>query len=285
MVDVKVELQELKEESDSQASAPAGAATAKRRSRRRWMAWAAAGVLILAAAAAVTLWRLRRPELPAADRGAAHVGATGRQRQLLARRARRSRSRSAGEDGDNWDIWLKIVGEAEARRLTTDPAVDGLPRLVSGRDADRIPAVRPPGLAAPRQRSTSCRRWAARHAGCPTFPSRGQLSWSPDGRWLAASKARSKGETTPESGGIHLISGRERRAARGDLPEATGRRPSTRPSRRTAARSPTPPARARSDTCRSATSTSCPSIPSSAPGSGSTPDPAAAVERWRGLDA
>ena len=38
MADVKVELQELKEESDSQASAPAGAATAKRRSRRRWMA-------------------------------------------------------------------------------------------------------------------------------------------------------------------------------------------------------------------------------------------------------
>jgi len=64
MVDVKVELQDVKEESDSQAAAPAGAATAKRRSRRRWMAWAAAGVLVLAAAAAVTLWRLRRPELP-----------------------------------------------------------------------------------------------------------------------------------------------------------------------------------------------------------------------------
>ena len=38
MADVKVELQEVKEESDSQASAPAGAAAAKRRSRRRWMA-------------------------------------------------------------------------------------------------------------------------------------------------------------------------------------------------------------------------------------------------------
>ena len=35
MVDVKVELQELKEESDSQALRPAGAGTAKRRSRRR----------------------------------------------------------------------------------------------------------------------------------------------------------------------------------------------------------------------------------------------------------
>ena len=51
VLDVKVELEELKEESDSQASAPAGAATVKRRSRRWWMAWAAAGFLVLAAAA------------------------------------------------------------------------------------------------------------------------------------------------------------------------------------------------------------------------------------------
>ena len=34
---------------------------------------------------------------------------------------------SAGDDGANWDIWLKIVGEAEARRLTTDPAAEGYP--------------------------------------------------------------------------------------------------------------------------------------------------------------
>jgi hypothetical protein len=64
MVDVKVELQELKEEFDSQASASSGAAVAKRRSRRRHMAWAAGGILVVAAGAAVTLWRLRRPELP-----------------------------------------------------------------------------------------------------------------------------------------------------------------------------------------------------------------------------
>ena len=86
MGDVKVELQELKEESDSQASAPAGAAAAKRRSRRRRVAWAAAGLLVLAAAAGLTLWRLRRPELPPPTRRPAHVGAAGRRRQLLARR-------------------------------------------------------------------------------------------------------------------------------------------------------------------------------------------------------
>ena len=48
MADVKVELQEVKEESDSQASAPAGAATAKRRSRRRWIAHGGGRRLIVA---------------------------------------------------------------------------------------------------------------------------------------------------------------------------------------------------------------------------------------------
>jgi Tol biopolymer transport system component len=37
------------------------------------------------------------------------------------------------------------------------------------------------------------------------FPASGQLSWSPDGRWLATSRVRAKDETAPESGGIHLI--------------------------------------------------------------------------------
>lgn len=32
-----------------------------------------------------------------------------------------------------------------------------------------------------------------------------QLSWSPDGRWLAVGRTRAEGETTPEAGGIHLV--------------------------------------------------------------------------------
>ena len=105
MADVKVELQELKEESDSQASAPAGAATAKRRSRRRWMAWAAAGFLVLAAAAAVTLWRLRRPELPPPHRGEAHArtglpaAAASRPTAPRSRTARRVMTGSTGTSG------------------------------------------------------------------------------------------------------------------------------------------------------------------------------------------
>jgi serine/threonine protein kinase len=197
MADVKVELQELKEESDSQAAAPAGAATVKRRSRRRVMAWAAAGFLVLAAAAAVTLWRLRRPELPpptvvklTSERfsGGGTFSPEGTQIAYG----------SAGEDGTNWDIWLKIIGEPEARRLTTDPANERDPswspdgtqiaflRLVSG--SARIYLVSP--LGGPARRLSD-------------FPARSRASWSPDGRWLATSKDRSGGDPP---GGIHLIS-------------------------------------------------------------------------------
>ena len=209
MVDVKVELQEVKEESDSQAEAPAGAAGAKRRSRRRVMAWAAAGFLVLAAAAAVSLWRLRRPELPpptvvklTSERWAGSGSFSPDGTQIA--------YSSAGDDGVNWDIWLKIVGEAEARRLTTDPASERDPswspdgtqiaflRLVSG--SARIHLVSVPGGPA--------MIYLVSPLGGPArqlsdFPARSRVSWSPDGRWLATSKARSGGDPP---GGICLIS-------------------------------------------------------------------------------
>jgi eukaryotic-like serine/threonine-protein kinase len=197
MTDLTVELQEVKEESDSQASAPAGVATARRRSRRRFMAFAAAGFLILAVAAAVTLWRLRRPELPpptvvkiSSERWAGSGSFSPDGTQIA--------YGSAGEDGINWDIWLKIIGEPEARRLTTDPSNETDPswspdgtqiafrRLVSG--SARVYLVSPLGGPA-RQLSD--------------FPARSRASWSSDGRWLATSKDRSGGDPP---GGIYLIS-------------------------------------------------------------------------------
>ena len=148
MVDVKVELQELKEESDSQAEAPAGAATATRRSRRRWMAWAAAGFLVLAAAAAVTLWRLRRPELPAATPRPARVSETGSTWQLLARREPDCLPVD-GRDGeqlghlaeDHWGAREPAFDDRHRRRLE--------PRVVARREADRLRAI--PSSVRPRQ--------------------------------------------------------------------------------------------------------------------------------------
>ena len=207
MADVKVELQELKEESDSQAKAPAGAAIARSRSRRRWMAWAAAGLLILATAAAVTLWYLRRPDLPpptvvqltsARRAGAGSFSPDGTQIAYS----------SAGDDGANWDIWLKIVGEAEARRLTTDPAPEGSPAWSP--DGRQIAFLRDAGLPGSQWGTfwTAATVHLLSPLGGPArrlsnLLARGQLSWSPDGRWLAAAKAGGEGEGPR---GIHLIS-------------------------------------------------------------------------------
>ena len=123
MADVKVELQEVKEESDSQAAAPAGAAT-RRADRGALDGVAAAGVAGPGhGGGRDAVAPARGPSFP--------PRASSSSRRT--RRAERAASRptatqiafpSAGETGSNSDIWLKIIGEAEARRLTTDPAAD-----------------------------------------------------------------------------------------------------------------------------------------------------------------
>jgi TolB-like protein/Tfp pilus assembly protein PilF len=63
MTDLKVELQELKEDSDSQAVAPGGAAAARRRSRRRWIALASLAA-VATAAVLLDVGGLRRRLVP-----------------------------------------------------------------------------------------------------------------------------------------------------------------------------------------------------------------------------
>ena len=231
MLDVEVELQEVKEESDSRASGRAGVAT--RRPRWRRLAWMAAGVIVLASTTVATLWRLRRPELP-----------PPRLVQLSSARTAQSGSfspdgnqmafQSTGEQGTNWDIWLNIIGEAESRRLTIDLTPDLRPawspdgkqiafvRVDSRRNTGSIYLVSPLGGSERRLLD---------------FPTCGSLSWSPDGRWLAAGRARSKGETTPESGGIHVIpiEGGGPRAVTSPKPPAYDCSPAVSPDGRTLA--------------------------------------------------
>jgi Tol biopolymer transport system component len=126
-----------------------------------------------------------------------------------------------GEKRDNFDIYLKMIGSSEMRRLTTDPAMDIMPswsadgRQIAfvriGRDGLRIHLVSPVGGS---DRKLS------------DFPTAfATPSWSPDSRWLAAARGPSaEGTATVPSGpvGLYLlpVDGGEARPLR--IPQETG---------------------------------------------------------------
>jgi Tol biopolymer transport system component/serine/threonine protein kinase len=184
MSDVKVQLLEVKEAAESRSVAPVAPPAAGRRPWLRRAAWAGTAILLIAVAVAA-VWRLWPRELPAPtvvqltserNAGAGSFSPDGTQVVY----------HSLGETGDNWDLWLKIVGQAEARRLTTDPAADRFPAWSP--DGTQIAFTRSGVRATPVLVGTihliSPMGGAARRlCELPALPG---LSWSPDGRWLAA---------------------------------------------------------------------------------------------------
>lgn len=231
MLDVKVELLEVQEESDSPASMPTGSA-GMRRFRRRGTFWTLASLLTLASVAAMVSWRLQ-PEHPSTTLVQltavrhAHVGSFSPDGAQIAFTA-------TGESDLDYDIWLKIVGQAEARRLTMGSDADKFPAWAP--DGENIAFVRSPALG-----STTETPEGAVHLVSPLggpgrrladLPVWGPLSWSPGGRWLAAARRRRSGETAPESGGIQLIpmDGGEPRALTFPVPPAYDVHPAFSPS-------------------------------------------------------
>lgn len=168
-------------------------------SRSRPVALVAVVALVLALAAGASLWRHRRtpPPLPRLVHLASARQALG---ASFSPDGSQIAFQSLGEQDAQWHVWVKIVGDVESRRLTTDPAPECCPAWSP--DGKQIAVVKgPPGsvgieLVSPI--SGAGRRLRV-------FPVAGLLSWSPDGRWLAAARDRAANETTPESGGIHLI--------------------------------------------------------------------------------
>jgi serine/threonine protein kinase/Tol biopolymer transport system component len=203
MADVKVELQEIKEESDSE---PAAAQAPARRRRRWWLAAALAGALLLSVAVWLR-WRPREIELPS-PRLVPLTSMHGSQTHpTFSPDGGQIAFAWGGEKGDNWDIYLTMIGPPEIRRLTTDPA------------ADFAPSWSPDGRQIAFVRSQPGCLWGfdcpgTIHLVSPVggserklsdFPVHRTLSWSPDGRWLAAGRDGSATETNPGDAGIYLI--------------------------------------------------------------------------------
>ena len=183
-------------------AAPVAAAPVSRRARRWWPAIVTAGVVLIVAAVS---WGLR-PHAPPPP----HIVQLISERFVLSGALSPDGSQiafsSPGETGANWDIWLKVVGEAEARRLTSTEASDYWPAWAP--DGNQIAFVRFARLPAGRAGVSSGVVHVVSIGGAERrlldFPVRGDsLSWSPDGRWLAAAKAR--GPTSFFGTGIYLI--------------------------------------------------------------------------------
>jgi Tol biopolymer transport system component len=177
MLDVKVELEEIKEESDSGLTAPG-----VRAPRRRGL-WIAAGLVgaLAVATGGLLLWRSRRPEPPAPYLVPLTTTAGNESYPTFSPDGDQIAFEWDGEKGDNWDIYVKMIGSGEARRLTTDPAVEIYPcwspdgrqiafvRYSAGSTTGTIHVVSPLGGAD--------RKVSDQLVDSP-------LSWSPDSRWL-----------------------------------------------------------------------------------------------------
>ena len=194
MADLRVELEEVKLESDSQISAVEIPARARR--RRHWLVAAAVAIPLLA----VTAWFLLRKEsapLPSPN----VVPLTSYPGSELYPSFSPDGNQVAfawdGEKQDNSDIYVKLVGAGSPLRLTTDPA------------QDRYPAWSPDGrqIAFVREQASQASIYLISPLGGserkladfrPTeLP---LISWSPDGKWLAVAELEPQGAS-----GIFLI--------------------------------------------------------------------------------
>jgi Tol biopolymer transport system component/DNA-binding winged helix-turn-helix (wHTH) protein len=167
------------------------------RSRRWWPAIVATALVFVGAAS----WQLRPHALPAP-----HIVQLSSERVVspaaFSPDGRQIAFGAPGDTGSGWDIWLKIIGEPEARRLTSNGATDMWPAWAP--DGKQIAFVRRRGDADAEGGAVylvSPMGGAERHL--LDFPVRAApLSWSPDGRWVAAAKAQG---TSSFGTGIYLI--------------------------------------------------------------------------------
>jgi Tol biopolymer transport system component/predicted Ser/Thr protein kinase len=189
MADLKLALEEVKEESESGASAATPAAG---RVKRGKSLWAAALILLLAAGAA--FWFLRTDRTPQA----------ALQAVLLTTYPGYEHSPSFSPDGnqvafswngekqDNYDIYVKLIGSGRPLRLTSDPATDVAPAWSP--DGGSIAFVRRDGgkarimlvsaLGGPERELVELLTPGSYGVSSDGVGTPESVNWSPDGRWL-----------------------------------------------------------------------------------------------------
>jgi serine/threonine protein kinase len=191
MSDLKVALDELKEESDS------GRLTAVFPARRQRPRLLWAGLLILFCILAV-IAALRLGRHPVEKVAASHpipiTSYQGDERQAdFSPNGSQVAFSWNGEKEDNWDIYLKVAGSsATPLRLTSDPAADSRPKWSP--DGNRIAFIRSTRETDAIMLTSALGGTERRLTEFPTAVEAG-LSWSPDGKWLAVAEGGQAGRT------------------------------------------------------------------------------------------
>jgi len=173
MVDVKVDLQEIKEESDS------GVAPPPLVPRGRWGAAVAIGVLAVVVTGAGA-WLLKRSPavVPPLMRAVPLTSMTGHAMwPAFSPDGQQVAFAWQPEGHDNFDIYIKLVGLEDVRRLTADPANDDSPSW--SRDGRQIAFARSGTIHLVSPIGGGERKLSDFAVGAP-------IAWSPDGRYVAA---------------------------------------------------------------------------------------------------
>jgi eukaryotic-like serine/threonine-protein kinase len=179
MDDLKVALEELKEESDSGALAAVTAPTKP----RRWRGWVLVGIAGTLVLAALTVW-LRPAAPPASDLKAVPLTSYAgvESEPSFSPDGSKVAFTWSGEKGDNDDIYVMQIGSTGMPvRLTTSPMKDQSPawspddrRIAFERvQQGTVAIVLIPSIGGPEFNLTEL----------PGLSS--QLSWAPNGKWLA----------------------------------------------------------------------------------------------------
>jgi len=139
-----------------------------------------------------------------------------------------------GENEDNWDIWIKLVGSSPMHRLTTDPAADVEPAW--SHDGRQIAYVRMTSTIYSAERSGHVRVVSA-IGGADRQVSdiliSGPARWSPDDRYILAGRAPQP-NVVDSNAGIYLIplQGEEPRAVTRTKPQESHSSPAFSPDAR-----------------------------------------------------
>jgi eukaryotic-like serine/threonine-protein kinase len=175
MADLKVELQDIKDGRDSR----------KGRGRRRWIG-RAAGIFVLTviAATAAWLWHKRAPTVPQPTLLPLTALSGTETNPTFSPDGSQLAFQWNGARGDNWDVYITMVGSSVTRRLTVDPGENGWPSWSP--DGRRIAYVR----AMRGNQALGTLRLLSPIGGEDHQLSEQAVpltapAWSPDGRWLA----------------------------------------------------------------------------------------------------